>query len=691
LQASAGVPGGGNEIIIGLDDGSGTFYVFVLTAGGYQIVISGSPIGSRVGYSGIRTFSMYSDSVNIHFMVDGNVVETQPIVTTNPYQLKIYTTNIDSTPETITDIRFYPTGKLGPTGETGPTGPGFTTIANAGDNRVLTSDGTSNAANAETDLTFDGTYLAAPYLNATNSSGDEGGEILLSKPQTNTTLSGTGITIDAWQNRLRFFEQGGSARGAYIDITACGAGASTNLLSGGGGGGISLTNGTNNYVVTAVDSTTVNGEVNMQFDGSTLTVSGNVNYSGAISNSVFNTANVIGGVLLSNGFLDVSRGTASAPSYSFLQDAASGMFQPAANQLAFTTAGIQRMIVSNANVGIGIATPSTLLDVCGDVLIGGSVSSNLLRFRGTTGDLTSNFTVIAERIYNSTERSELILFKGNDVTSASGPDRIRLRAAEHRFQTYTSTEDWSGLQDNNDRLTILEAGNVGIGTVSPITRLDVSGFTRINADTTTSLTAGNALSSTGVGQFRIDTIADVSTALAGRKGRLVMGFDTTTNAQAWGTAFIQSVVPDTFANPLILQPAGGRLGIGFIGLPGGALDVSASTANPVFFRTPTYMRVPIQDISAAATTSATVSLETSGLYYNITNSGFNTISLIPSITTASAGAFWVFRNNTAGTLSVTISNRGTAPSTIGTPISIPSSNSITIAVSAFSNDCYVLL
>jgi hypothetical protein len=42
-------------------------------------------------------------------------------------------------------------------------------------------------------------------------------------------------------------------------------------------------------------------------------------------------------------------------------------------------------------------------------------------------------------------------------------------------------------------------------------------------------------------------------------------------------------------------------------------------------------------------------------------------------------------------LSVTISNRGTAPSTIGTPISIPSSNSITIAVSAFSNDCYVLL
>jgi hypothetical protein len=134
----------------------------------------------------------------------------------------------------------------------------------------------------------------------------------------------------------------------------------------------------------------------------------------------------------------------------------------------------------------------------------------------------------------------------------------------------------------------------------------------------------------------------------------------------------------------------GGVGIG-VTAPAGILDVSASTANPVFFRTPTYMRVPIQDISAAATTSATVTLATSGLYYNITNSAFNTITLVASVTTADAGAFWLFRNNTAGTLSVTILNRGTAPSTIGSPIAIPSSNSITIAVSAFSNSCYVLL
>jgi len=59
--------------------------------------------------------------------------------------------------------------------------------------------------------------------------GDEGGEILLSKPSTNTTLTGSGITIDSYQNRLRFFEQGGNARGAYLDITTLSNGVGTNL------------------------------------------------------------------------------------------------------------------------------------------------------------------------------------------------------------------------------------------------------------------------------------------------------------------------------------------------------------------------------------------------------------------------------------------------------------------------------
>jgi hypothetical protein len=59
--------------------------------------------------------------------------------------------------------------------------------------------------------------------------GDEGGEILLDKPP-NGTLGG-GVTIDAYQDKLRIFEQGGAARGVYIDLTQAAGGVATNLLN----------------------------------------------------------------------------------------------------------------------------------------------------------------------------------------------------------------------------------------------------------------------------------------------------------------------------------------------------------------------------------------------------------------------------------------------------------------------------
>jgi hypothetical protein len=86
---------------------------------------------------------------------------------------------------------------------------------------------------------FDGDLLigAGGKLNVLTVGGNEGGEILLGKAESNTTLNGTGVTIDVYQNRLRFFEQGGSARGFYLDISTGGGGATTNIMSGGGGGG----------------------------------------------------------------------------------------------------------------------------------------------------------------------------------------------------------------------------------------------------------------------------------------------------------------------------------------------------------------------------------------------------------------------------------------------------------------------
>jgi hypothetical protein len=121
-------------------------------------------------------------------------------------------------------------GPTGPTGATGPTGPV------AGSANQIIYKNSSNDPAGSANLTFDGTNLSVGgNIRATNSSGDEGGEIFLNKAVTNTTLNG-GVTIDVYQNKLRFFEQGGTARGYYIDISTGGSSASTNLSSGGGGG-----------------------------------------------------------------------------------------------------------------------------------------------------------------------------------------------------------------------------------------------------------------------------------------------------------------------------------------------------------------------------------------------------------------------------------------------------------------------
>ena len=100
--------------------------------------------------------------------------------------------------------------------------------------------------------------------------------------------------------------------------------------------------------------------------------------------------------------------------------------------------------VSGDMTGVGSITMS------GDLKIGNGTSPNTIYFYGTTGDGPGSYshTFIAERFWGGTESSELVLFKGNDLSPSNtdaatvggaGPDRIRHIAAAHLFQTYAST------------------------------------------------------------------------------------------------------------------------------------------------------------------------------------------------------------------------------------------------------------
>ncbi len=93
----------------------------------------------------------------------------------------------------------------------------------------------------------------------------------------------------------------------------------------------------------------------------------------------------------------------------------------------------------------GTGTIASNLTVGGYAMVGtpGGASStvpNMIGFSGTFNESStpaSMHTALVERIYSGAEGSELLIFKGNDVAGVSGPDVVRIAAAEFYFDALT--------------------------------------------------------------------------------------------------------------------------------------------------------------------------------------------------------------------------------------------------------------
>jgi hypothetical protein len=140
-------------------------------------------------------------------------------------------------------------------------------------------------------------------------------------------------------------------------------------------------------------------------------------------------------------------------------------------------------LLIEGNVGIGTITPSQKLDVNGDAIIrkklyiGETGGEGVLYFGGgSSGDSNYNNSVIMSRLYGGTEKTELVLFKGNDSYGASGPDRIRLKGGNIAFETYNNAT--SDLEEQSINMLIDNNGDVGIGTTTPSEKLDVNGIVK---------------------------------------------------------------------------------------------------------------------------------------------------------------------------------------------------------------------
>lgn len=309
--------------------------------------------------------------------------------------------------------------------------------------------------------------------------------------------------------------------------------------------------------------------------------------------------------LSATGVATFSAGTAAAPAITTSGDTNNGIFFPAADVTAITTSGSERLrIDSSGNVGIGTASPGTILNVYratqANIQLQGDAGTNINVYRYSDNTLSASLNL---RKYRGTLASPTANASGDQLGSIlfqgyGGTNARNLAAIIGYVDTYTSDSNISayltfsttpsGSAAYTERMRIDQAGYVGINTASPSTNLHVAGSIIATSGVTFGYTTN-----IGIGNGLILGTAAKATAGAGGQGtvsiysndasnRLEGSIALITDATAGNRRLAVSVVEQGVAyRNITLAESGGNVGIGTTA-PNVLLEVNGTSTAEAF-------------------------------------------------------------------------------------------------------------